>query len=138
MTDPETLAYRHARAFADDMRAWSAQEIETLLSSPHVHHIGNEHAFAITRVVADEAEILTLATDPEHRRQGLARTLLETLESHARKQKATCVFLEVSETNTAARALYFAAGYAQTARRKAYYTSSDGQRSDALILTKTL
>ncbi|MEM7598577.1 MAG: ribosomal protein S18-alanine N-acetyltransferase [Pseudomonadota bacterium] len=134
----DALAKRHARAFQNDMRPWTAEEFSNLLASPHSHLIQSDHAFALIRVVADEAELLTLATDPDHRRQGLARTVLEALETRARQAGAVTIFLEVSEANTPARALYASAGYHETARRPDYYKTPTGQRIDALILTKSL
>jgi ribosomal-protein-alanine N-acetyltransferase len=89
-------------------------------------------------VVADEAEILTLATDPSNRRQGVGRQLLEQVEQGATTANATTIFLEVSDRNIAAKALYKKAGYEETARRNDYYQEPDGGRADALILRKTL
>ncbi|MEO0751385.1 MAG: GNAT family N-acetyltransferase [Pseudomonadota bacterium] len=134
----EDLARRHAQAFDGTSRPWSAEDITTLLASAHVHLIDTGHAFALLRVVANEAEILTLATDPAHRRQGLARALLETLISRARTEAADTLFLEVSDTNHPARALYAAAGFREVARRSNYYRAPQGHRTDALILSKSL
>lgn len=119
------------------MRPWSAEEFASLLASPHVHLLESNHAFALTRIVTDESELLTIATDPAHRRQGLARALLDTLEIHARDNSAKTLFLEVAEDNAPAHALYTAAGYQEVARRPGYYQTPQG-RVDALILTKTL
>lgn len=132
------LARRHGAAFAPETRAWSADEFGTLLASPHVYLVDSDHTFSLIRVVADEAEILTLATDQGHRRQGLAQTLLQTLEVQARDLGAARLFLEVSAANAAALALYDAAGFIEVARRPAYYRSPDGARHDALILRKEL
>ena len=137
MTTAENLATRHADAFKADMRPWSVKEFETLLSSSHVHLVEVENAFALLRIIVDEAEILTLATDPAHRRQGLARALLATLAQEARTHGAKTIFLDVAETNTAARALYAGAGFEEKGRRTAYYQTPDG-RVDALLLVKSL
>lgn len=138
MMSAEDLARRHARAFQNDTRPWSAAEFMSLLASAQVRLIQTDHAFALIRTVADEAELLTLATDPDHRRQGLARALLQSVEEKAQATGAATLFLEVSENNAPARALYAAAGYRETARRRAYYQSRSGHRSDALILSKAL
>ena len=138
MTEADALSQRHATAFADTMRPWSPAEFTDLLDAPHTHLIDTGHAFALTRIVADEAELLTLATDPAHRRKGMARALLRALENHAREAGATTLFLEVSANNTPAIALYDAAGYQTTSRRPKYYQSPTGMRVDALILTKAL
>ncbi len=88
--------------------------------------------------MADEAEIVTIATDPGAQRQGSARRLLATFEGQASERGATRVFLEVAADNLAAIALYQAAGYHEVARRAGYYNRSGGGRVDALILEKPL
>ncbi len=82
------------------------------------------------RLAADEAEILTLATMPQARRQGVGRALLDAALDWARAGGATRVFLEVSDANIPAQALYAAAGFTPCGRRSQYYP--DG--SDALVL----
>ena len=69
---PQALAGLHALAFSAT-RAWTAQEFSDLLDHPGVVLVDNDASFVLLRVVADEAEVLTLATDPAKRRQGLAR-----------------------------------------------------------------
>ncbi|MDT8326360.1 MAG: GNAT family N-acetyltransferase [Roseovarius sp.] len=134
---PESMAQTHARAFAGQSRGWSAQEIADLLQSPLVFALGDARAFAIGRAIADEAELLTLATDPEHRRKGLARACLADFERAAQDRGALSAFLEVAADNAAARALYRFAGYEQIACRRGYYTRLDGAAVDALILQKS-
>lgn len=138
MTTPEDLAALHARAFAGQGRGWSATEFAELLASPLICLCAGPRGFALSRVVADEAELLTLATDPAHRRQGVAAALLAEIESTVRRRGATCQFLEVAADNVAARALYAAAGYAQTGRRAGYYARDERGRVDALLLSKAL
>ena len=138
MTRAEDLARRHARAFDGQSRTWSAAEFTTLLGSAFVHLIDHAHGFALIRVIAGEAEILTLATDPNHRRRGFGRNLLGDLEIHAHASGADTMFLEVSAANTAARALYAASGYTEISRRPGYYKYPDSVSQDALILQKAL
>lgn len=138
MIDETALAQRHVAAFTGTMRPWSAKEFEDLLASPHTYLIEAQNAFAVTRIVADEAELLTLATDPAHRRQGHARAVLQTLETHAAAQGATTLFLEVSAENTPAIALYLSSGYEKAGRRPDYYQTPQGHRVDALLLSKPL
>jgi ribosomal-protein-alanine N-acetyltransferase len=90
-------------------------------------------AFALARSAADEAELLTLAVRPAARRAGRARRLLAEIERRAAEAGAAALFLEVSERNAPARALYAAAEYRPVARRRAYYGDAD-----ALILRKDL
>ncbi|SEK66767.1 ribosomal-protein-alanine N-acetyltransferase [Roseovarius azorensis] len=135
---PEDMARTHARAFEGQARAWSTAEFKSLLDSPLSFATGDRRAFALGRAIADEAELLTLATDPAHRRRGLARACLAAFETEARQRGARSAFLEVAADNAPALALYHAAGYAQTARRAAYYTRTCGSATDALILHKPL
>ena len=65
----------------------------------------------LVRVAADEAEILTLAVIPGVRRSGIGHALLQEATSMAAALGARVVFLEVSVTNIAARALYTKAGF---------------------------
>lgn len=84
--------------------------------------------------VGDEVSILNLAVDPEFRRAGLGRALVELVVAEALERGLSQVTLEVRENNDAARTLYSALGFVQTGRRKDYYAKSD----HALIMTKTL
>lgn len=131
---PEALATIHARAFAGQGRAWSAMEFADLLADPGAFVTGNSHAFALGRVVAGEAELLTIATDPACRRAGHARACLAAFEAVARARGAETVFLEVAEDNAAALGLYRGAGFAQMARRKGYYAGG----RDAIVMRKPL
>jgi ribosomal-protein-alanine N-acetyltransferase len=135
---PEAMAEIHARAFAGQGRGWSAAEFAALLDSPHVFVAGDARAFALGRAVADEAELLTLATDPAARRQGLARAALAGFEAGARARRAVRGFLELAEDNAPARALYAGARWRDCARRPGYYPRAGGVAVDALILEKHL
>jgi len=135
---PEMLAATHARAFAGQGRGWSAAEFAALLDSKLVFAAGAANAFALGRVVADEAELLTLATDPAARRRGLGRAALDAFEAGARARGAARGFLEVAEDNAPARALYAACLWRGAGRRAAYYPRAGGRAVDALILEKPL
>lgn len=130
------MARLHGRAFAQD-RGWSAAEFAGLVGQPGVIATGDARGFALGRVIHDEAEVLTLATDPAHRRQGLARACLAALEAAAGTIGASVIFLEVAEDNAAAHGLYAAAGYLPSGRRPGYYARPDGAVA-ALVLRKLL
>ena len=135
---PEQMAELHARAFAGSGRAWTAQEFADLLKSATVFCVGDTRAFALGRVIADEAELLTLATAPDHRREGLGKAVLSAFEDIARQKGAQTAFLEVAHDNQGAIPLYLQTGYQEIARRRGYYRKPDGQKADALILQKRL
>lgn len=134
---PEALAELSARAYRH-MRPWTARAFADTLAAPASLLVATDHAFVLGRVVADEAEILALATDPGHQRRGAARRLLDQFETRARTRGAVRVFLEVAATNHPARAFYAARGYAETGRRRAYYRLPQGGTDDALILARPL
>ncbi|HXH51895.1 MAG TPA: ribosomal protein S18-alanine N-acetyltransferase [Sphingomicrobium sp.] len=91
--------------------------------------------FALCRMVADDAELLLLAVDPSHRRQGIGSRLLEQFIDRARGHGASRVHLEVREGNPAIK-LYRSAGFAIAGRRRKYYRGSDGYQYDALTLAR--
>ena len=127
----EALAALHAEAFDTP---WDAASLTALLDSPGVFAVEQPDGFILIRVVADEAEILTLAVRPAARRSGLGGRLVEAAVVRAAALGAERMFLEVAEDNVAARALYARAGFREAGRRRSYYARSDGSREDALIL----
>ncbi|WP_342076631.1 ribosomal protein S18-alanine N-acetyltransferase [Yoonia sp. SS1-5] len=134
---PAQLAQLHAACFAD-ARAWTDAEFAALLNQPGTRLACAAHGFCLVRVIADEAEVLTLAVDPPYRRQGLARMVLQDAEQQAANAGAVQVFLEVAADNAAARALYQKAGYRQVGERPGYYLHKDKAAVAALILQKQL
>jgi ribosomal-protein-alanine N-acetyltransferase len=117
------LAAIHAESFPPPER-WDAAAFATLLAQPGVFAlIDPDGGLAMLRVVAGEAEILTLGVGPELRRQGRARALLMAAAAHAAASGAEILFLEVSVTNDAARALYAGFGFVEVGRRPRYYSS---------------
>lgn len=135
---PEEMAALHACAFAGQARVWSAVEFSDLLASPLVFAVGDLRGFALGRVIVDEAELLTIATDPALRRQGVARACLAAFHETATKRGARSAFLEVADDNVAAKGLYSAAGYIQAAVRKGYYPRPHQTSVDALVLRRDL
>jgi len=140
---PNAMAELHARAFAGQGRAWSEAEFSDLLQSNGVfaiHATGGfaPGGFALGRISADEAELLTIATDPTARRRGIGRQILTLFEAEAKTKGARHIFLEVAQDNHAANGLYLQAGFQEVARRPGYYRKADGSLSDALVLKKQL
>ena len=134
---PEDLSTLHAAAFTMP-RPWSAKEFADLLASPLVFVIVTGPAFAMGRVIAGEAELLTIATDPAQQRQGHGRAALIAFETEARARGGETAFLEVAATNPGALALYLSNGWQLTGRRPGYYHAPDGSLVDAQILGKSL
>lgn len=134
---PAAMAALHAACFTTP-RPWSAAEIASLLDSPLTFALTAPHGFIMGRVVAGEAELLTLAVAPDQRRQGIAARLMQSFLTECSTRAADSVFLEVAEPNLPARALYAAHGFAQSGLRRAYYHTPDGQAQDALVLVRSL
>lgn len=125
------LAAVHARCFTRPP-PWPAAGFASFLADPRCFLVaGSDGAgFALGRVIADEAELLTLAVVPESRRRGRGRALLAGFVAEAARRGAARAFLEVAEANAEARRLYRAAGFAATGRRRAYF----GPSADAVVM----
>jgi ribosomal-protein-alanine N-acetyltransferase len=91
--------------------------------------------FLVARHLAPEWELENIVVAPSARRQGHGNGLLNALLAAARETNSASVFLEVRESNAAARTLYEKAGFEQTGRRKSYYTSPV---EDAILYRRTL
>jgi ribosomal-protein-alanine N-acetyltransferase len=137
MPDAAVLARLHSASFTTP-RPWSAAEIDSLLQSPLVFALCCANGFLLGRVIADEAEVLTLAVAPASRRQGSGAHLVAGFVDTARARGATIAHLEVAADNTPALDLYTKAGFVRAGMRRAYYTTSDGTAIDAVLLTRPL
>ena len=135
MIDPANLASIHAEAFD---APWDAAAFSDLLTQTGVIACAETEGFILIRVVADEAEILTLAVRPAARRRGMAARLTARAVAAAEAEGATRLFLEVAEDNAAARALYASLGFQAAGRRRGYYDRKDGPAADALMLLLNL
>jgi ribosomal-protein-alanine N-acetyltransferase len=94
--------------------------------------------FAVSRMAADEAEILSIAVAASHRGRGLSRNLLLTHLGHLAGRGVRTVFLEVEENNQPARRLYERAGFAVAGRRERYYRQAGGEQLNALLMRRDL
>jgi ribosomal-protein-alanine N-acetyltransferase len=133
---PDELARIHGVAFIME-RSWTASEFSDLLSQQHTHLIAQLGGFALTRTVAGESELLTLAVDPAQQRRGIASNLLSDWLAHA-TATADTAFLEVAADNSAALALYHRMSFTQSGLRKAYYSRAEGVTADAIVMTRAL
>ncbi len=123
---PTILALEEA-IFPED--PWTAAMIGEELASPHSDYLlaceGDEDGPAIgyagVKTVADGADIMTIGVLPAARGAGLGRALLDELLALASARGASAVFLEVRESNAAARALYAAAGFDEIGRIARYF-----------------
>ncbi|HXH63250.1 MAG TPA: ribosomal protein S18-alanine N-acetyltransferase [Gemmatimonadales bacterium] len=119
-------------AFADP---WSRRDFADALGA-HVPFLvaiedGRAVGYVLARQAADEAEILNLGVAPTARRRGIGRALVREGLAALAARGAEQVFLEVRESNAAARALYAEFGFAEVGRRRGYYRRPT---EDAIVL----
>lgn len=135
----------HKEAFSPlDEEGWSAQAIEDLMASSGVHlllaHIEGNNTddapagFALYRMVAGEAELITLATLPAFQGQGVARALMQEMRLCLEDERVEKLFLEVRADNLRAVKLYSDLGFEKIGKRSNYYKTRSGNHVDALCL----
>jgi len=129
--DARRLAALHAMCFSG-AEQWSEESFAGLLQQKQVFGLGDGDGFILGRVVADEAEVLTLAVSPPLRRQGRARHLLAEFCEEASRRGAMGIFLEVAADNTSALSLYESADFQRVGQREGYY----GPNRTALVLRR--
>lgn len=134
--DAVAIAALHAGAFA---HPWSLMTIESMLADRTIHaHVaernGTVAGFILSRLAADEAEVLSVSTAAALRGRGLGRTLVKAHCDALVLARARQVFLEVEAGNMPAISLYRRLGFVDIGRRKGYYASPDGTRRDALTM----
>ena len=83
---------------------------------------GTLRGYLIGLLVAGDLDVVSVATAPEYRRQGIGEGLLRAALVYPRVERA---FLEVECRNTPALGLYRKLGFEVTSTRKGYY---DGLR----------
>jgi [ribosomal protein S18]-alanine N-acetyltransferase len=138
--DTARLAELHGASFH---RGWGEAEFETMLAERntllHRLRLGRKTiGFAVSRMAADEAEILSIAIDPGYRGRGLSRALLLTHLGHLVARGVRTIFLEVEENNQPARRLYERSGFTAVGRRERYYQQAGGEQLNALLMRRDL
>ncbi len=132
----DRLSAIHKGAFE---KPWDASELDGLLALPGTTALmAADRAFILYRLAADEAEILTLATETHARHKGLATALVKAATTRLRADGAKSLFLEVAADNHPAQALYRKLGFKQAGRRRSYYERQVGPAIDADILRLSL
>ena len=92
--------------------------------------------FILVRVVEDEAEIITIAVIPRHRKKGLALALLDAVIDELDERSVAELHLEVEEKNKAAINLYKESGFEIVGERKAYYRPAAGMPGANAIMMR--
>jgi ribosomal-protein-alanine acetyltransferase len=86
--------------------------------------------FIVAQCLGPEWEIENVAVVAPARRCGVGRRLVDEVIRMARRQGAEAVYLEVRESNAAARGLYGRVGFEETGRRRRYYSDPE---EDAVV-----
>ena len=134
--DVSAMASIEALAFSDP---WPATSFHELLAHPFsrmataTDESGGVVGYCIMLRAADEAEIANIATAPGARRRGIGARLLDDAIAAGEAAGVVAMFLEVRESNVAARALYASRGFAAVGRRRGYYRHPV---EDALVLRR--
>ena len=109
---PEAAPWRD-----DDFRAASQGNLCLRVAEDR----GTVCGVVVFRMVADEAEILNLAVDSRERRRGFGSCLIEEAIAACQAAGVRKIFLEVRESNEAARAFYARMRFTEAGRRREYY-----------------
>jgi [ribosomal protein S18]-alanine N-acetyltransferase len=130
--------------FADP---WTAESLATALSLERMHVLvaddvgeGGDGApclagYVVALVLGPDAEIADLAVAPSARRRGIGRALLGRAIADLAAVGVQTLYLEVRESNHAARMLYEAHGFRSVGRRRGYYKQPI---EDALLLKREI
>lgn len=144
-SDCRDVSELHGQRFP---RRWSDGEFNNLLLQQNVFGFVARQTnaffskplggFILAREAAGEAEILTVAASEKFARLGLGWRLMQAALREAGVRGADSMFLEVEAENRAAVGLYRKLGFTQIAERPAYYTTADGRRTAALVMSRVL
>jgi [ribosomal protein S18]-alanine N-acetyltransferase len=136
-TDLAEVSAMERECYADP---WPASAFAALPDNPRVffavaRDLETEQllGYAVAWYVLDEGELANLAVAPFARRRGVGRRLLDAILSDAVVRGTAQLYLEVRESNTAARELYRSKDFVEIGRRKEYYRKP---KEDALILRR--
>jgi ribosomal-protein-alanine acetyltransferase len=89
--------------------------------------------FLAARHVEGEWEVENIVVGSEFRRRGIGTQLIKALLERMRATNGSAIFLEVRESNAAARKLYEKASFRETGRRKLYYSDA---AEDAILYSR--
>ena len=117
---------------------WSEKSVASELTNPLSTWIVAVDGDTVTGYVGaqtcgDETDMMNVAVDPNYRRCGIARQLIEALILQLQDRGSHSLTLEVRVSNMPAVTLYGSMGFEQVGLRKNYYRNP---KEDALILRK--
>ena len=105
---------------------WSEKSLRLLLQVKNVGFVveidGFVAAYGGMVTVLDEGQITNIATHPDYRRRGLAKQIMDAIDSFSVENEIVYLSLEVREQNFAARSLYLSCGWREAGIRKNFYS----------------
>lgn len=127
---------------------WTRAQISDVLILPSTHYrlaMTNTdddgqrevQGFTLSRIAADEEELLLIGVRPRFRGRGIGSGLMQSFCNDARRRGARHLFLEMRQGNEA-RSLYESLGFVCVNHRKNYYRRADNGPIDALTFKMTL
>ncbi len=135
--DLDIVAKIEAESFS---MPWSKNAFSDTLSLPYYRYLVAEEDGEIAGYcgflfAAGEGEIPNVCVAPAARRRGLGTHLMEALCEEAKKCGIAVLFLEVRQSNRAARQLYLHSGFEEIGIRKGFY---DLPKEDAVLMRKNI
>ncbi len=122
MDDLSALEALEALCFPDP---WSRQSLTSHLNSQtgYTRLLGEGEAasYLLGVILPPEAEVYRIATHPQKRGMGYAKTMLLDFIKEAKNAGCNRLYLEVRASNAPARALYERVGFCQIGIRPHYY-----------------
>lgn len=134
MEDGAAIAEMEHQLFSD---AWSEKSVlDTLNQNETVclvaEKAGRTAGYLLAYTAADEAEIARIATVKEMQRKGVAGVIMKELKTICREQGVNKIFLDVRESNTAARRFYEKEGFREDGIRQRFY---DNPVEDGILMS---
>lgn len=135
--DEDLFAALEEQIFPED--PWTRGMISEELASPRSHYfaaVADERVVGYAGVsVGLDADVMTMGTVPDWRGRGVGALLMHAVVGCAREHGAERIFLEVRESNEAARRLYERSGFETVGRIRGYFRSP---REDAISMRLVL
>jgi ribosomal-protein-alanine N-acetyltransferase len=134
--DIEPVAAIERASFGDP---WTPRSFRALLDADRVWFVVGERpdgrlaGYIVMWFLVDEAEIANLAVAPDDRGRRVGALLLDAAIAAAERRGIGTFYLEVRDSNRAARALYGSRGFEEIARRRRYYRAPV---EDALVMRR--
>ena len=121
--------------------SWSIDVITSAFANPHNIILVEEDkdkevvGAVFMSVIASECELQNIVVSQKNKRRGIGERLLKRGLFISAERGAEVLYLEVRDSNNAARALYEKLGFHTVGRRKEYYKTPT---EDAVLMKKDL